>query len=444
MRQRSKYVISWLVVTCLLVGLSLTMSGGAAFGKKVTLSFWQPLAGFEAQPIRDCVEAFNAKYPDIKIDESSVPSIVTKLLTGYAAGNPPELYAGWGIDTFDIGLRGVFRPLEDLAEAKGLDLRKLIMPQYLLQCVFRGHVYQIPEHGCLYGMYYNKRLLKEAGIEEPPKTIEELTLYNQKLTKFDSEGNIIQMGFHFDDTGNTWTNNLFAHVFGGTIFNLGKERYEFDDGALEAWTWAQDIVKQVGSDKYVKFAAGFGDWGTPGTAFLSERTAMLHQGPWMQEHIRRFNPDLDYGWIPWPVADAMFDQLYPLASAPIDSIAIPEKSDHPEEAFEFLAWFASWEGRVTYHKGPYGYGAAVLNPYTSVTDEKFWEEVGIEHPYTKSAMYPQMMTGNLFASDYYIEHSLWSKFGGRYQELVRMQATPREALTALVDEMNEILERYVK
>ena len=99
MRKRSKYLISWLVVTCLLVGLSLTMSGGAAFGKKVTLSFWQPLAGFEAQPIRDCVEAFNAKYPDIKIDESSVPSIVTKLLTGYAGGNPPELYAGWGIDT---------------------------------------------------------------------------------------------------------------------------------------------------------------------------------------------------------------------------------------------------------------------------------------------------------------------------------------------------------
>jgi len=444
MKKQSRYVISWLAAVCLLVGLLPIVFCGSAFGKKVTLSFWQPLAGWEAQPIRDCVEAFNATHPNIKIDESSVPGIVVKLLAGYAAGRLPELYGGWGTDTFDLGLRGVFRPLEELAEAKGLDLRELIMPHYLQSCVFRGHVYQIPEHGCMYGMYYNKRLFKEAGIEEPPKTIEELTLYNEKLTKLDSEGNIIQMGFHFDDTGCTWTNDLFAHAFGGAIFNAEKERYEFDEGALKAWTWAQNIAKQVGSDKYINFVAGFGDWGTPGTAFLSERTAMLHQGPWMQEHIRQFNPNMDYGWTPWPVAEKMLDKLYPLAYAPIDSLAIPEKTKHPKETFEFLAWFVSWEGQVVYHKGPYGYGAATLCPYKYVTDEKFWKDIGSEFPITKKALFGQLMTGNLYFDNYYLAHSLWTKFGARYQELVRMQATPREALTKLCDEMNEVLERYVQ
>jgi len=444
MRKKSGYLISVLVILCLM-GLLPIVFFGAAFGqKKVTLSFWQPLAAFEAQPIRDCVAAFNATHPNIQVVESSVPSIVAKLLAAKAAGNPPELYGGWGTDTFDLGLRGVFRPLEDLAEAKGLNLRELIMPHYLQSCEFRGHIYQIPEHGCMYGMYYNKRLFKEAGIAEPPKTIEDLTLYNEKLTKFDSEGKIIQMGFHFDDTGCTWTNDLFAHAFGGRIFNSEKERYEFDEGALKAWTWAQNVAKKVGSDKYVQFAAGFGDWGTPGTAFLTERTAMLHQGPWMQEHIRRFKPDMDYGWASWPVAKEMVDQLYPLAYAPLDSLAIPQGTKHPKEAFEFLAWFVSWEGQIVYHKGPYGYGAAVLCPYKYVTDEKFWVEAGIKQPFSQKALFPQLMKGKLYFDNYYLAHSLWTKFGARYQGLIRMQTTPKEALTLLCNEMNEILEKYVK
>jgi len=438
MRKLKKYMIS-----CLLAVICLSMVVcGTARAEKVRLTLWHVYHGFEAQPLLNTIKAFNATHANIKIEASSIPGIMPKLLAACAAGNPPEIYCAWGYtDTADLGLRGVFRPLEDLAEAKGLALEELIVPHFFQQCVFRDHVYMVPQHGCIYGMYYNKRLFKEAGIEEPPKTIEELTLYNEKLTKFDSEGNLIQIGFHWDDIGNQWTHDLFARHFGGSIFNREKKRYEFDEGALKAWTWAQNIVKKVGVDKYVKMAGGFGDWGTGGTGFLSERTAMLHQGPWMQEHIQEFTPDMDYGWAPWPVAEEMLDQLYPLAQVVCDAIAIPKNTKHPEEAFEFLAWFMSWEGQVAYNKGPNPLGT--LSPYKYVYDGKFWKEITIKYPFMK-ALYKQLVTGNNYFDEFYLVHSLWEKAGATRQALLRMQLTPKEALTKLCNEMNELLKRYLR
>ena len=46
-----------------------------------------------------------------------------------------------------------------------------------------------------YGLYYNKKLFEEAGIDGPPKTISELTDAAKKLTKRNADGTIKVAGF---------------------------------------------------------------------------------------------------------------------------------------------------------------------------------------------------------------------------------------------------------
>ncbi len=48
-----------------------------------------------------------------------------------------------------------------------------------------------------YALIYNKKLLQEAGFNQPPKTWDELVAMAPKLTKKNPDGTIAQYGFAF-------------------------------------------------------------------------------------------------------------------------------------------------------------------------------------------------------------------------------------------------------
>ena len=50
-------------------------------------------------------------------------------------------------------------------------------------------------------LFYNNDLFSEAGLSGPPETLDQMVEYAKKLTKTDSAGNYIQVGFAVDTDG---------------------------------------------------------------------------------------------------------------------------------------------------------------------------------------------------------------------------------------------------
>ena len=66
-------------------------------------------------------------------------------------------------------------------------------PRYYTQ--YEGKRCALPLLADDYGLYYNKKLFKAAGIKSPPKTMSELAADAKKLTVRDKSGKIKVAGF---------------------------------------------------------------------------------------------------------------------------------------------------------------------------------------------------------------------------------------------------------
>ena len=115
-------------------------------------------------------------------------------------------------------------------------------------------------------LFYNNDLFSEAGLSGPPETLDQMVEYAKKLTKTDSAGNYIQVGFAVDTDGQDhhfWREVLIRHFGGQPYSNDGqKVTYNTDAGA-EALKYLTDFEKthKTGSNGFMNrgqdaFAAG--------------------------------------------------------------------------------------------------------------------------------------------------------------------------------------------
>ncbi len=83
-------------------------------------------------------------------------------------------------------------------------------------------------------LFYNKKLLKEAGVT-PPKTWAELLDVAEKTTKWDGN-QLVQAGFSLDDVG---LFNMWLQQAGGSMLNTDNTATAFNSEAgmevLDFW-----------------------------------------------------------------------------------------------------------------------------------------------------------------------------------------------------------------
>src|SRR5206468_9129455 len=66
--------------------------------------------------------------------------------------------------------------------------------QYYTQ--YNGKRCALPFLADVYGLYYNKKMFRAAGLKGPPKTMSQLTAYAKKLTKKNPDGSIKVAGYN--------------------------------------------------------------------------------------------------------------------------------------------------------------------------------------------------------------------------------------------------------
>jgi multiple sugar transport system substrate-binding protein len=274
--------------------LALTACGGSdseggGGGGKTTLSLLDYYtAGGGKTAVDKYIQKFEAAHPNVDVQRQSVPfeQLMPKVLQAASAGDMPDIVIVDNPNLQQVAATGQLREFDSLP---GYTTQGYY-PGAVKECEFKGKHYCYPVGHNSVGLFYNKKMLDDAGVK-PPTTWAELTAAAEKLTKPPRHGIAISAPA---DEQSTWQLEPFAWSAGATMTKVDSPQWV---QALDLWTnWAK---KGYMSKSVIQ-------WGqSPDLPeqFLKEKFAMMVNGPWifplLNEAGWKYNEE--YGIVTMPV-----------------------------------------------------------------------------------------------------------------------------------------------
>lgn len=424
-------IYKWSVCIGLVISVSFLLISGA-IAKKVTVTYWDKHTGFEGEIIRTLANDFNESQDKIYVKVVTISDIDVKILAAIAGGNPPDLFHADAMSSPYV-MRGAIIPLTDYAKEAGIKEELYAPIAWKMMCL-KGDLWVIPVDIYPFFLHYNKGMFEEAGLDpgKPPVTIEELGLYNEKLTKWDAEHHIIQMGF--DPRWPGWTKETWGWWFGGKLYDPEDKKITANDpGNIRAYKWIASIAKRYGVENLQGFASGFGDFSTPTNPFLAGKIAMVLQGPWMANFIEHFAPKMKWGAAPFPYGQGGGPYT---SKVEADVLAIPAGAKHPDEAFEFIKFSQTREAMEKFNL------AGVWFPplKVSLNDPNFMKKY--PDPYTEFPSKLMMSANAHYLPNIPVISFYLKEMEVAHDEIMLGTITPREALEKVTLKVQRELDKY--
>ncbi|MFC3746408.1 ABC transporter substrate-binding protein [Paenibacillus sp. GCM10012306] len=300
---------------------------GGANGKKTELTFWGDWGGEGQKQFETMVDAFNKSQDKIHVKYVLQQDMITKFLTAATNGGSPDILFWDRWRTSLYAPKNVLHPVDEYLARDGIS-KDDFYSESLKELTNDGKLYGLPLTVDARALFYNKKLLAEAGLQ-PPTTWDELEAAATKLTKW--KGDKLEVaGFSMGDLG---LFNMYLQQAGGQMLTEeGKTNFNNDKGkkVLEFWDrlMNKDKVYKVG------FELGLGEGQD---AFVTGKVAMLYSGPWMLSTYNKYGKDLEYGIVP-PPAGPNGDKGSVMGGF---GLVIPEGSKHHDEAWEFIKWWTA-------------------------------------------------------------------------------------------------------
>jgi ABC-type glycerol-3-phosphate transport system substrate-binding protein len=167
-------------------------------------------------------EKFEQENPGTAIKSVNVPlaAFWDKQFADVASGNPPEIVTMYDPDVRAFIETDLLEPLDSYLASATIDTKTLVPTERLAQK--NGKTYAIPFQINARALFYNDKLLKEAGVA-PPKNIDEMTAAIRKLRNVNNQ----QFGYATVSKPGA-ANLLYIEImpivtgFGGGFFKDGK------------------------------------------------------------------------------------------------------------------------------------------------------------------------------------------------------------------------------
>ncbi|MEU7089409.1 extracellular solute-binding protein [Streptomyces achromogenes] len=252
-------------------------SGGDSTGKPKdpkdisgTITYWDTSdAATEAPTYKALIKQFENKYPKIKVDYQNIPftDIEQKFKSAAKSGKgAPDVVRT------DVGLMAEYAELGYIAPLDGTPALKdtgdfSSVP--LNTARYKGKTYGVPSVTDTLGLLYNKKLLKQAGIGQPPATWDEFIADAKTIKeKTGAYGTYLNPDSYF----------LLPLLYsnGADLADPSAKKITINDGAaVKALTTAKTINDEASMK--VDFANAYQNMQA---AFKNGKVAMLIQGPW--------------------------------------------------------------------------------------------------------------------------------------------------------------------
>lgn len=372
-----------------------------------TLKIWTYLSGNEQKVFEGQIKAYEEEN-GIKIKAEFIPfgDYKKQLSVAIGAGSLPDIIMIDNPDHAAFASMGVFADVTDKMNA--WDAKDQYFEGPLKSTMLDDKYYGIPFTSNCLALFYNKKMLSDAGVEVP-KTWDELRTTAKTLTK---EG-----------------------VFGMAVGSPKNEEATFQ--FLPWMLSAGGTYDKVNSPEVVKAATLWSDlildgsmsketptWGQGDAQkqFSAEKTAMFEGGPWMVTQIQEDNPDLDFG-----VATIPIDQMEASVLGG-ENLGIVAESENIDQAWEFLQFVGDFDTMKEFI-GQTGY----FPPRSDVAAEKEWTEDPIKKVFAEQ-MASAMPRG---------PHAKWPEISEAIytalQEIEVGQAAPQEALDSAQTKIDALI-----
>jgi len=306
---------------------------------KIHIRYWQ--ATGQKDVISYPVTQFNKIQDSIVIDVTTIPwqEHEKKILTAVLSGNPPDLVSQFN-PVAQWASRMALTPLNAFIRHDDFD-STIFFPALWEEMKWYGETYALPIKTASYAFFYNNELFRQAGLDpqKPPQTWQDVKAYSEKLTRYDKDGNLQQMGFISEygilpSHGDMPTALLMAWQLGARFLSKDGSRVQFTDpGVVRALQWVADYHQQYDLQKLTTFMSSFGF--AEQHAFLSDKVAMMCLQNTLLEQIEIYRPEMDFSVCAIPSFKG-----YPTASSSGSFwIGIPRGAKHAKAAWQFMKFY---------------------------------------------------------------------------------------------------------
>jgi len=328
--------------------------------------YWTGWSGAELAEQEKLVAQFNRENPRVRcrILTQFGQSGYQKVRIAFAGGATPDVMSTvWAEELAGYALRGVLTPLDDYLKRSGRDLDAEFTPGVARMLRVGGQTYGLAVTTNTAFIAYNRSIFREVGLDpdRPPTTTEELDRAAKLCTEYEANGSFRRYGFRPGSL------QLWAYVFGGQWYDVASGTVTAaHPGNLAALTWLQSYAREYDLRRMQAFQTTFGSDQTPSGPFFVGKIAMWQTGEWAQEFIRRYAPNLDWGWfaLPPPADGTGRTNVTPAGGS---VFVIPKACPDKEAAWEFLNWLTSPGPVAQFCKGVHNVppliAAAEVDPY---------------------------------------------------------------------------------
>ncbi len=387
----------------------------------------------EGEAYKKSVESFNEAYDGIYFaDIEFIPrndsggGYSDKINASVMSGGLPDVITVDGPNVAAYAANGIIQPLAELTEEE----KAVYLESIIAQGTYDDKLYALGAMESSVGLYYNKDILEEAGIEVPdadhPWTWTEFTEILEKLKPIMEEKN----GYPLDMTFPVGEASIYYYApfiwsNGGDLVSddgLTVDGYFNSDENMETMEYFKSIV-----DKGYMSAAPIDH------LFESGRAAFKFDGAWEVNTIYTSYPDINLGVAPYIVSEKWDGGRYtPTGSW---AYAASSNTENLEGATELVKWMSGAES------GVYIWDLTKNLPSTYEafeqidifqTDENYsalYNQLSnYGHPRPKTPVYPQVSTS----------------FQQALEDIALGGMETKSELDKSVERINAKLERYVR
>lgn len=330
---------------------SVYAENGLPMDGEVTLKvgFWE--SGYGKEWFDYATQTFSQKFPNVKFDVTSSPTVTEVIKTKLAAGNDDDMfdicYYGWA----QLAKEGKVEPLTDLWDRAPYDVPDKKLKDVAIAGLvdslqkYNGELYYMPLTTAICGLFFDQALFDENGWNKSPKTWDEFLALCEAI-KAKGIAPITYAGVY----------DYESFVFDAKRFEIaamnGNADYVKNDLVYAApyYTSPENLERwkrqsELGKKGY--FADGIVGMNHTQSQMMAiqHKAAMVISGDWIENEMKDSTPEgFKWGYMDIPFINQADQTQYVATNPAYTLIVYSKKPDlNKKWAKEFLLWLTTMD-----------------------------------------------------------------------------------------------------
>ncbi|MFD2412220.1 ABC transporter substrate-binding protein [Paenibacillus rhizoplanae] len=371
---------------------------GAASGGKTKIIYWTP-DRHDADFMKSKIDEFNKTNKDnIEVEMTVMGDNYPQAVDiAFASKQAPDVLQINDFQTYYK--KGYMAPINDYMSSE----MKETFKDSLLENknTVDGKTYTLPNTGQIWRLIYNKDIFKQAGIENPPKTLDEMVAAAKKITETGKKDGVYGFASPFKSSSGFWR---ASNTVAGASNTTGIDGYNYKTGQFD-FSMYKDIalaLRQMNEDGSMLPGVESLDIDPLRAQFAQGKIGMyINHSAEPGVYKDQFPTTANWAAVAVPTTDGTIKGASQIIGG--SYIGISADSTHKEAAWKFMEYVYSDSLQSEYYEK--GYGISLIK--TVISSGKKPSIPGIEGflPKRYDAIYP---ANPLTITEGSLEGSKWS------------------------------------